>query len=217
MAGQVPFSEFTVHNDNGSDEVVTSQQLEQYAELYGIPQLIPGRYSDLLLLDLYLSEKNIGLSPEQVVQEIKSLETGSQSYMKPPTQFTRKPLKGLWHKHFLMVTPSSMAHNILNELGKHGTKRAAEAAFHPSKGEKVTPEMLNDFVNQVVEAPIQNRSDRASLTGEWLICAKHNGENYYLCIANHKHGENNSDEHVAKRLEAVCCREFEWLRGVLEN
>ena len=35
-----------------------------------IPQMIPGRYSDLLLVDLYTSEQNLGLSPEHIAQEI---------------------------------------------------------------------------------------------------------------------------------------------------
>lgn len=212
MAGKYPKTEFRVHFRE-SEEVVTTQQLDQLAGLYGIDKLIPGRYSHLFLVDLYLLEKNHGISPEMITQEIKTLEYGSYSYIKPPTEYTRKPLKGLWHKHFFPVMPSTVAHNLLNELGKNGIRQAAEAAFHPSKGDRVTSEMIAEFVDKVVEKPFELRSDRASLTGEWIVYAKYNRENYYLCIASHNHG----DEAIAAKLKTVCCREFEWLSDIMEG
>src|SRR5690554_217156 len=111
MAGNLPFIDFISINQDGSEEVLTAQQLKEFSELYGVPQMISGRYSDLLLLDLYTSERNLGLSPEHVAQEISALENGNSSFMKPPSQFSRKPLKGLWHKHFLVPTPSSLTRN----------------------------------------------------------------------------------------------------------
>ncbi|MRF68121.1 hypothetical protein GIJ48_16730 [Escherichia coli] len=216
MAGNLTDIVFSVHGENGTEEI-TSRQLDQFAALYKIDRLINGRYSHLLLLDLYLSEKHNGLSPELVVQEINALESGSHSYMKPPTKFHRKPLRGLWHKHFLLVTPSSMAQNILNELGKNGTKQAAEAAFSSDNGDKITADMISDFVSRIVEEPFSKRSEQAKLTGEWLIYAEHDGQKYYLCLSNHKHAQDRSDEHVANRLKDVCCREFDWLNSILHS
>src|SRR5690554_1790475 len=102
MAGSYPLTTFILHGAHGNQETISAHQLREYADLFGIPEMIPGRYSDLLLMDLYTSEQSLGLSPEHVAQEIASLESDSCSFMKPPSQFTRKPLKGLWHKHFLV-------------------------------------------------------------------------------------------------------------------
>lgn len=212
MVGRFPKTEFRVHFGD-SDEVVTAQQLNRFAHLYRVDEVIPGRYSHLFIADLYLLDKYQGVSPEMVTQEIRALEHGSRSYMKPPTQYTRKPLKGLWHKHFFPVMPSTMAHNILNELGKNGVRQAAEAAFHPSKGDRITIEMITEFVDHVVEKPFERRSDRASLTGEWIVYAIHNGENYYLSVTSHKRG----DEAIAENLRTVCCREFDWLAAIMEG
>ncbi len=212
MAGNYPKTEFQVHLGDHS-ETVTADQLNGFAELYGIDRLIPGRYSHLFLLNLYSMEKHQGIPPDLVTQEIKSLEQGSQSYMKPETPYKRKPLRGLWHKHFFASLPSTVAHNLSNELGRRGVRQAVETAFHPSKGDRVTPEMISDLVSAIVEKPFQKRSDEGRLTGEWIVYAKHRDQNYYLCISSHKHG----DDAIAGNLRTVCCREFEWLADIMDS
>lgn len=210
MAKKEAKTEFTVHVGDQA-LVISNQELKEFAEIHRISRLIPGRYSDLLVLNLYTLERQ-GVPTEVVLREIELLETGQVSYMKPATPFRKKPLKGLWHKHFLVTFPSSMVLNIRNQLGKNGVKKAIETAFDPNKGDVITREMISDFVERIVSKPYEERANSGSMTGEWLIYAPFNGVNYYLCLASHLQ----DDSEIYQNIKNVCCREFDWLTDFIE-
>jgi hypothetical protein len=61
---------------------------------------------------------------------------------------------------------------------------------------------------------VQLYADRAraqELTGEWIVFAKHEGKNYYLCLAGHDEG----DDHIFARISDGCAYEFPFLSDVL--
>ena len=211
MAGKVSQPVFTVHQGNQT-LVITNEELQEFAEIHRLSRLIPGRYSDLLLVNLYTLERQ-GVPPEAVIREIEILETGQASYMKPASPFRKKPLKGLWHKHFLVTFPSSMGHNIINQLGENGIKNAVKSALDPKKSDVITPEMISDLVERIVSKPYEERFKSGKLTGEWLIYAPYNGVNYYLCLAGHLQ----NDHEIYQNVKNVCCREFDWLNDFLES
>lgn len=195
-----------VHNGNETEQL-DPEKIRELASFYQLDTLIPNRYTSLLVVNLYLLEKVSGVNPEQVIEEIKSLEGLAPSQQtKPATEFKGQFLKGLWHKHFLPALPSALAHNILNHLGKNGLTHLVEEVFDPANSSIVTKEMIDELAHRVVEESIEERGAAEKLTGEWIIFAKENGENYYLCISPHTSG----DENIANNVK-VCAHEFPFL------
>jgi hypothetical protein len=186
---------------------VTSEDLDRFATLHGLKANIPGRYSAIFCLNLLLLEKE-GIDPAHVIAEVKALEIpDSRSSTKQESQFTRKHLNGLWHKHFLPPLPSAIAHNLLNQLGKNGMEKIANEVFNPALSPTVTKEMLDEFTDRIVNKTLEQRAEDNKLTGEWIVYAKENGKNYYLGIWSHRFG----DENIAKSIQASCLHEFPFL------
>lgn len=195
-----------VHYGNETEQL-GPEKIRALASFYQLDTLIPNRYTSLLVADLYLLDKFSGVNPAQVVEEIKSLEGLAPSQQtKPATEFKGQFLRGLWHKHFLPALPSAFAHNILNHLGKNGLTQLVEDVFEPTKSSVVTQEMIDELAYRVVEEPIEQRGAAEKLTGEWIIFAKENRQNYYLCISSHT----SRDENIANNVR-VCAHEFPFL------
>ena len=212
MAGN--FSSVYFNLDLGENQVeATPSSLANFADQWGISRLIPDRYSDLLVFDLMKLDRLQGISPEMVVREIRSLENVGQSNMKNPTPFRQKPLKGLYHKHFLPNLPSAIAHNILNAHGKDGITKTVHRVLEPRLGQSVTAEDLHELTYELAQKPFETRAEQSRLTGEWLIYAHFEDQNYYLTIGSHSHG----DEAIARNIKTVCCMEFPWLDSVLDS
>lgn len=88
---------FNVHEGNSTYRV-EHEQLAEYANLYGLESLIPGRYSWLFVFNLLMLERKNGIDPFSIIDEIKSLEgIGPPQQTKPATEFKGAHLKGLWH------------------------------------------------------------------------------------------------------------------------
>lgn len=198
---------FNVH-DGESTRQVTHLDLKRFAELYDLDRIAKGRYSSLLVLNLMLLEQINGIDPTQVIEEIRALEGGRASLQtKAESRFTSKPLKGLWHKHFMPALPSVIAHNIMNHLGKNGTRKIVEEVLSPEKGPVVTKEMLDELSHRIVIGSMEGRASQEKLTGEWIVFAKENGANYYLGVWSHNAG----DENIAGSIKSACVREFPFL------
>lgn len=193
--------------DNGKEkEKLDSEKIDKLAKLYGLAVLIPNRYTSLFIVNLYVLNKVNGIDHEQIVEEIKCLEGKVPSQQtKPATEFKGNILKGLWHKHFFFAHPSVLAQNILNQLGKNGMEKLAEDVFN-SSSKVVTQKMIKEFTNQLVEGSLMKRARNEKLTGEWIIFAIENGQNYYLCIEPHS----SKDEIIANNIRA-CKVEFPFL------
>jgi len=195
---------FNVH-ENGRTWQVTPQELRDYALMYGLESIAAGRYSSLFVLNLMVLERLNGLDPFQVIEELKFLEGGRPSLQtKPASQFKRDHLKGLWHKHFMPSLPSVMARNIMNHLGKNGTRMIVEEVFDPAKSPVVTRGMVEELSHRIVIESMEKRGALEKLTGEWIVFAKEDGCNYYLGIWSHTAG----DERIASSIKAACVPEF---------
>lgn len=195
---------FNVH-ENGQTRQVTPQELRDYALMYGLESIAAGRYSSLFVLNLMMLERLNGVDPFQVIEELKFLEGGRPSLQtKPASQFKRDHLKGLWHKHFMPSLPSVMAHNIMNHLGKNGTRKIVEEVLDPSKSPVVTREMIEELSHRIVIESMEERGSQEKLTGEWIVFAKEDVGNYYLGIWSHTAG----DESIASSIKAACVPEF---------
>jgi hypothetical protein len=197
---------FRVHNGTAIEQIDPERMLD-LASLYELDQLIPGKYSSLFVLNLYLLDKVSGVDPHQVISEIKHLEgLGTSRQTKEAAEFKGSVLRGLWHKHFFPMLPSTFAHNITKHFGKNGLEKLVNEVFDSAKSNVVTREMINNLARRVVEDPIVDRGSAGKLTGEWIIFAKENGQNYYLSISPHT----SDDENLAANLK-TCSYEFPFI------
>jgi hypothetical protein len=187
---------------NGEDKTDT---ILRFAETMGLNRVAPGRYGTLFLIDLHHHTTQLGVNPYKVMDEVRALEDACrQSRTKPATQFDWMPLRGLWHKHYMETGVPSLVKNIRNGLGKHGMKELAVAEL---AGGEITGDAIARFTQKLVHGTFEKRSQEGKLTGEWIIFAKHNGENFYLCLGGHTWG----DEYIATRICELCVPEFPFI------
>lgn len=201
--------EITVDGENKTAD------LQRFADAIGLERAAPGRYSAVILLELYarMMNPNIPGDPRKVVAEISALEGKRDSVgTKPATEFSHPPLKGLWHKHYIFDGLPSLVTNIQLGLGKTGTKRLVDEIFDPSVSPVVTKEMVNQLAMEVVHGTLDRRREAQRLTGEWIVFARHNGENYYLCLGTHDSG----DDAIFGKVKELCPLEFPFLAGMFE-
>jgi hypothetical protein len=161
----------------------------------------------------------------QVLNELdfmeRYLETPSKrrvSSTKPATRFVTRPLDRFWHKHF-----SSARHIVHNIGATWGINRggagnqsldamlrqvAEECGDDPTMWKNV---LSYRFVVEgyVARAQCRPRQREGRVTGDWILFAKHAGENYYLALANHADGD--EPERLYTQLVQSCAAEFPFL------
>ncbi|MGB4188683.1 MAG: hypothetical protein WBJ58_01815 [Syntrophales bacterium] len=170
------------------------------------------RISELFWLDLYIYELEFGVNPHDVLREIKYLECGnSNTQTKPAAPFLHKPLKGLWHKHFF--TARCVPRNISDAFKNGGLMNLIREVFAPHKSPTVKEEMIAEFSYRLVDEPLEDRAQKNRLTWEWIVYAKHNQENYYLCISTHSAG----DQMILDRIMKYCSAEFPFLSALFAS
>jgi hypothetical protein len=54
------------------------------------------------------------------------------------------------------------------------------------------------------------RASTATLTGEWIVYAVHEGRNFFLCLG--RHGD---DEAIRAKIDTICRTEFPFLSDLL--
>lgn len=198
---------FNVH-EGTSTYRVENEELAEYANFYGLENLIPGRYSWLFVFNLMMLERKNGIAPFEIIDEIKNLEgVGPPLQTKPASEFKGAHLKGLWHKHFFAANLSILAHNIFNQLAGGKLEKLVTGIFDPNKSPVVTKEMIGELSHRVVVESLEDRAADSKLTGEWIVFAKHQGQNYYLCLTTHESG----DENIAQSIKAACLPQFPFL------
>ncbi|WP_157782788.1 hypothetical protein [Pseudoalteromonas maricaloris] len=202
---------YTVHL---KDKIVSvkSDELEKLSNYCGFSEDLKLRISKLFLLDLYIYFTEFGINPLEIVEEIDNLENGDENTeTKPATEFRRKPLKGLWHKHFFCR--HFLAHNILNALGKNGIKDIIKNVMDESGNTHFSESDLSEVARRITNDPITQRANDKKLTGEWIMFAKRNDKNYYLCMNTHEAG----DQTIADRISEHCYEEFSFVKKLLET
>jgi len=206
---------FSATAANGEEK---SEELINFAKLIGLEAVAPGRYSILLVLELFAGCKSGRLNPAKVIHEIKALEgIGSPSQLKPPIQFKYPPLKGLWHKHYLADGLSAMAINIQKGLKKYGLplfKQRIREAQEAGEERYVSIEDVKSLADDAVHGNWMRLAKDEALTGEWIVYVQHEGRNYYLCLGNH---DKSGHDDLRQQIDAICCQEFPFLPMLLSE
>ena len=194
-------------NIGGEEKILTEAKLGPYASFLGLDRIAPGRYSWAFVADLYLNEHLQGVDPTMVIEELKDMEAGrSTTGTKPASEFTRPPLKGLWHKHYFSA--HFVPTNILNHLSGDKMMKLAEHVFDRTVSPVCTEEMLRQFAHEISHGSLEQRTSANKLTGEWIVFAKHVGQNYYLRTTTHNHG----DQALYDSIRSTSLREFPFLQ-----
>jgi hypothetical protein len=147
--------------------------------------------------------------PIKIVAEIRGLEgIGGPVGTKPAEQFRDPPLRGLWRKHYLVGGLLSTGKNVGLGFGKkkRELRRIIKDNYNPSTAHLPSETIARNLANAVTNIYTARASEQR-LTGEWIIFAKHEGRNYYLCLAQHNEGDTAIFERVQK-----CIDEFSFLR-----
>jgi hypothetical protein len=145
-----------------------------------------------------------------VLDEIDYLEgIKPTSRTKEEAQFKRPPLQGLWHKHFF--SPKHLVKNIgvrwnLDNGGNKGlSTMISEIQKKHGQDPDVWPSML---AHRLVMGGFEERAARG-LTGDWIIYAKHENNNFYLDLATHEEGL--EPEQLLQKLRNGCNAEFPFI------
>lgn len=201
---------------DGMQEQSGPVALQAFKERMRLDALLPGRYSMQSLCGLFVaSEIQHALNPHKVLREIRALEgTGPVSILKPPTQFQRAPLRGLWHKHYQGAGLQSLAIDVRQGLKTYGFPFFEEkfrAAQEAGEERFLQPEDVSPLVDDMVSGNLRRRAEAQRITGDWIIYAQHEGKNYYLCIGPHNLG----DDFYRDQIDRVCSVEFPFLKDLL--
>jgi hypothetical protein len=196
---------FRLQTHNGI-RLITEKELGAYANGIGLPDVAKDRYSWLFVMDLLLFQEGNGVDPHMIVHEIQALEgLGPKHGTKAPAQFTRHPLKGLWHKHFFSA--HFLARNIRNELVGGRFEQIFAEVCDPNKSPVLTEGMIKELAHRITIGEFDNRNKDGRLTGEWIVFARHEEKNYYLCLSTHNAG----DQTIYDRIRDVCFPQFPFL------
>ncbi len=145
-----------------------------------------------------------------IIQDLENVEGHP-----PPRRsdaFTEEPLKGLWKSHFF--DPLFMVPNVFNhwEIHKKKSKKfdrlvqkvQQEESLHPSK-----VGWQGRLAHALVVDGLNERSQKSKgLTGEWVIYAKHQGQNYYLCVSKHTTPNSEQERQLHVFISTVLNEEF---------
>jgi hypothetical protein len=218
-------------NANGKD---MKEEIKSFADHIGLNTIAPNRYSIILLVELFGGFKSGGLHIEKIMHEIRILEDDEiQSQLKKPTQFTRPPLKGLWHKHYfeggmnaLLINLGMLTwdlkpnKNFSIPLFEQRIKEAEQGGRQEiSIDDSDAYEQIQLLVDDMVSGNWSRRTAAKALTGEWIVYAKYENQNYYLCLGKHQSTEDNGirkndDENIRQRVD-YCIHQFPFLEGIL--
>ncbi len=169
---------------------VTREDITHFtANDIGFYGLDTSRISQFLKIQLTAFSKHGPYCSANLTGVIQGLE-GVEGHHTPRTDaFRHTPLKGLWKAHF--YDPLFMGRNIFNHWEIHSPKKKTferlvqkiqqEESLHPSKlgwQGRLAHAFLVDGLDERSKQP-------KGLTGEWIIYAKHQGQNYYLCASKH--------------------------------
>jgi hypothetical protein len=204
---------FALTASNGTD---MRAEISTFATQIGLERAASERYSIVFLLGLYGGLKAGLLNPHKVVHEINVLEgIQSTSTLKPPTQFRRPPLRGLWHKHYLEDGLHSVAQNVKNGIDKDGLPlfedRMREAELS-GQIRYVTVDDIPLLAADAVGGTLKRRMAAGEMTGEWIVYARHEDRNYYLCLGTH---DKTQHDYLRKLIDSYCCVEFPFLSSLL--
>lgn len=172
------------------------------------------RVSRLLVAQLSSVSKHRTFNSFSVTDVIQKLEgVGRNGCEKREDIFKYLPLKGFWKAHFFDAR--FLTKNLVNHWGLERedspkfdalcSRVAAEEEKNPSPHG-----WQGRLAHELTICGYEKKAMRKKLTGEWIIFSKHEGKNYYLCIAKHSTSKED-DEKIYAGIKKLCEPEYPFL------
>ena len=191
------------------------EKIIQFKRIFNFDEVLGDRYSISFLLDTFFAFKNDLINISAVLDELKYLEgIGPQTHTKSASQFNRNQLKGLWHKHYSDGNIPELAQNVRNALRNYSIPYLDEQirGFETSGETRyITEKDVSLIVDDLVSGNLARRRAEQKMTGEWLVYASHEGQNYYLCLAKHNDGYGS----IRNKIDSTGVHEFPFLKEIL--
>lgn len=157
--------------------------------------------------------QNISRDQHYVLDEIDYLE-GLRScfHTKEATQFYHPPLFPFWHKHW-----SALRHLLKNigvrwSLDRQGNDDLDKMIRDVARAHGADPDRWPGALAHRLWIGGYEDRVRQGLTGDWLIFARHDGQNYYLDLATHEEGRD--PNRLYEKLRSGSSAEFPFLFGI---
>ena len=194
---------------------VSVEELRDFARTCGLARTALERCSTVFLFQLYAGAfiSNVFGDAAKILAEVNHLEgVGHSVRTRPAEQFKKRPLLGLYKKHYLVGGVASVGRNILLAGGKKKKefRRIAGKHHNPATSHLPLAVIAKNIADDVMTL-YAHRSSAQDLTGNWIVFAQHEGQNYYLCLATHDEG----DDTIAARIKDGCYTEFPFLSAYL--
>lgn len=176
---------------NGQMSNVLVNQLSEHCqrkwEIYFDKQIGKNMLHAYNIFSIFDLIKKIEASPDPIKNKFIKLFKGTL-------------LKGLYHSHHQQA--QFIPKNLLTELDRTDMwKEFKERGIDWSEGND--KRLVANKIAHLVTSELYERRSKTGLTGEWLVLARINDINYYLCLGTHNEG----DENILKRIQP-CLKEF---------
>jgi hypothetical protein len=148
-----------------------------------------------------------------ILHEIAVLEgIAPNSATKEAEQFKRPPLHPFWHKHFSTARHLNRNIGIRWGIEKGGNRYLSRmigevAAKYGDQSELWQKRLAHQFMI----GGLEDRATAKRMTGDWIIFAKHGGQNFYLDLATHEEGQD--PDRLRQKLRQGSACEFPFLFG----
>jgi hypothetical protein len=109
----------------------------------------------------------------------------------------------------------SMARNVKNGIEKDGLPLFEDRMREAEQSRQVryvTADDIPSLAHDAVTGTLKRPMDASELTGEWIVYARCEGRNYYLCLGTH---DKTQHDYLRKLIESYCCAEFPFLSTLL--
>lgn len=179
---------------------VSEEEVSQFKDCHiGFCHVDMSRVSQLLVIQLASISKHRIYNSFSITDVIQELEGFGRGCKQRAEQFKHLPLKGFWKAHF--HDAKFIPKNIINHWGLEFESSPKLQAFcaRVAYDEDKSPSRLGwqgRLAHELTIGAYHERTRKkglAGLTGEWIIFAKHNELNYYLCISRHTSGKGDQD------------------------
>lgn len=144
-----------------------------------------GKFSHGFLLELVIGSMRRDIHVHSIFDEIGVLEGEDGNVItKPPREFERSPLCGLWHKHYFQA--NDLAYNMLYEFCRDGDVRLPRI-FQEHFSEDIDGTFLDKIIREITLKNFEQKSQYNKITGNRFIVFEklNDGENYYLTLGDH--------------------------------
>lgn len=172
------------------------------------------RVSHFLLIQLTSIHKHRiynSFSITDVIQELEGVGRGCKLRV---SQFGQLPLKGFYKAHFFDAR--FLVKNLINHWGlefKDSPKFNSLFARVIEEEEKSPSKFgwQGRLAHEMTVVGYEERAKKNKRTGEWIIFAKHNNLNYYLCISRHSSPNSKEDQEIYDFLKLLCEHKYPFL------